>query len=128
MFEQLFTTPRTVERYSRAPLLDERHRYLKHCAARGSTRSSLRLIAQHQLVLIDYLHLQTAELVTIEQIKAAADLWVNRQPQPHTHNAADWRWARCRFISEARQWLSFLGRLRTIEAPRRPYTHLIDAF
>jgi integrase/recombinase XerD len=128
MFEQLFTTPRAVERYCRAPLLDERLRYLTHCAARGSTRSSLRLTAQHQVVLIDYLHLRTTESVTLGQIKAAADLWVKRQPQPHTHNAADWRWARCRFISEARQWLSFLGRLRTVEAPRRPYAHLIEGF
>lgn len=128
MFEQLFTAPRAVERYFRTSLLEERLRYLTHCAARGSTRSSLRLIAQHQVVLIDYLHLRTAESVTLEQIKAAADVWVKRQPQPHTHNAADWRWARCRFVSEARQWLSFLGRLRTVEAPRRPYAHLIDGF
>jgi len=113
MFEQLFKMPRTVKRYSRAPLLDERLRHLAHCAARGSTRSSLRLIAQHQLALIDYLHLQTAEFVTVAQIETAAGLWVNRQPQPHTHNAADHRWARWRFISDARQWLSFLGRLRT---------------
>jgi integrase/recombinase XerD len=128
MFKQLFTAPPALERYSRAPLLDERLRYLTHCATRGSTRSSLRLIAQHQLVLIDYLHLQTAGSVTVAQIKAAADLWVNRKPQPHTHNAIDHRWARWRFISDARQWLGFLGRLRTIEAPRRPYTHLIEGF
>ena len=128
MFEKLFKTPRTLERYSRAPLLDERLRYLAHCAARGSTRSSLRLIAQHQLALIDYLHLQTAEVVTIKQIETAAGLWVRRHPQPHTHNAVDHRWARWRFISDARQWLSFLGRLRTVEAPRRPYAHLIEEF
>ncbi len=54
--------------------------------------------------------------------------WVSRQPQPHTHNAADYRWARWRFISDARQWLSFLGRLRTTEAPRRPYADLIEGF
>ena len=29
MFEQLFTLPRAVERYSRAPLLEERLRYLR---------------------------------------------------------------------------------------------------
>ena len=61
MFDQLFTSPRAVERYASGPLLDERLRYLAHCAAQGSTRSSLRLIAQHQLVAIEYLHLPTAE-------------------------------------------------------------------
>ena len=128
MFEQLFKMPRSVERYSRAPLVEERLRYLAHCAAQGSTRSSLRLIAQHQLVSIDYLHLLTAESVTVEQIRSAADSWVGRQPQPHTHNATDYRHGKLRFISDARQWLSFLGRLRTIEPQRRPYTELIEGF
>ena len=128
MFEQLFTAARAVERYSSAPLLEERVRYLAHCATRGSTRSSLRLIAQHQLALIDYLQLRTPKSVTIEQIKAAADLWVNRQPQLHTHNATDYRYGKLRFISDARQWLSFLGRLCTIEGQRRPYSHLIEGF
>jgi hypothetical protein len=33
-----------------------------------------------------------------------------------------------RFISDTRNWLSFLGRLRTIEPPRRPYAELIEDF
>ena len=128
MFEQLFTCSRTVKRYSDGPLLEERLRYLAHCAAQGSTRSSLRLIAQHQLVLIEYLHLETADSITIQQIEAAANVWVKRQPQLHTHNATDYRYARLRFISDGRQWLSFLGRLRGQGATRRPYTHLNEGF
>ncbi|MBV8460424.1 MAG: tyrosine-type recombinase/integrase [Candidatus Eremiobacteraeota bacterium] len=128
MFEQLFTNPRAVERYARAALVEERVHYLAYCAGRGSTRSSLRLIAQQQLVLINYLQLRTAESVTVEQIEQAADRWVHRQPQPHTHNAVDWRWAKGRFISEGKKWLSFLGRLRTIEGPLRPYAYLIEEF
>jgi len=72
MFDQLFTSSRTVERYSNSPLLEERLRYLAQCAAQGSTRSSLRLIAQHQVVLVDYLRLQTTNSITVEQIQAAA--------------------------------------------------------
>src|SRR5207249_12270453 len=125
VFNPLFTSPRAVERYSSGPLLEERLRYLAHCAAQGSTRSTLRLIAQHQLALIDYLHLQTADAVTVEQIHAATDLWVHRQPQPHSHNVTDYRYGRMRFISNAKQWLGFLGRLRPAEVPRRPYAHLI---
>jgi len=128
MFEKLFTCPRTVKRYSDGPLLEERIRYLAHCAAQGSTRSSLRLIAQHQRVLVEYLHLETADSITIECIQAAANLWVQRQPQPHTHNAVDYRYARLRFISDGRQWLSFLGRLQAQGTTRRPYTHLIEGF
>src|ERR1700724_2798771 len=119
MFDQLFTSTRAVERYASGQLLDERLRYLAHCASQGSTRSSLRLIAQHQVVAIEYLHLPTADSITVEQVRAAADVWVGRHPQPHTHNATDYRHARERFISEARHWLSFLGRLRTVDPPRR---------
>jgi integrase/recombinase XerD len=128
MFEQLFTMPRAVERYFRAPLLEDRLRYLTHCSAQGSSRSSLRLIAQHQLVLIDYLHLLTAGSITVEQIRSAAESWVGRQPQPHTHNATDYRYGKLRFISDGRQWLCFLGRLQTTEPPRRPYAELINGF
>ena len=128
MFEQLFTCPRTVKRYSDGPLLEERICYLAHCAAQGSTRSSLRLIAQHQLVLVEYLHLETTDSITIERIQAAANLWVQRQPQPHTHNAIDYRYGRLRFISDGRQWLTFLGRLYAQGTRRRPYTHLIEGF
>jgi integrase/recombinase XerD len=128
MFEKLFTPSKVLDRYSSGPLLEERVRYLVHCAGQGSTRSSLRLTAQHQLTLIDYLHLQETDSVTRKQIEAAADLWIHRQPQPHTHNATDYRWARMRFISEAKQWLSFLGRLLPDEIPRRPHSHLIEGF
>ena len=128
MFNQLFTSPRSLERYSSGPLLEERLRYLVHCAEPGSTRSSLRLIAQHQLALIDYLHLQTADAVTVEQIYAATDLWVHRQPQLHSHNVIDYRYGRMRFISNAKQWLGFLGCLRPAEIPRRPFAHLIEEY
>ena len=33
-----------------------------------------------------------------------------------------------RFISDARQWLHFLGRLRQPQAPPRPYTYMIQAY
>jgi hypothetical protein len=88
MFEQLFTMPRAVERYFRAPFLEERLAISPIARAGGSTRSSLRLIAQHQLVLIDYLHLLTAESVTVDEIRAAADSWVSREPQPQRLRAA----------------------------------------
>jgi hypothetical protein len=84
MFKDLFTSRKALDRYSSGPLLNERLRYLAHCAAQGSTRSSLRLTAQQQLAVIDYLHLQDSKSVTVKQIEAAADLWISRQLQLHT--------------------------------------------
>jgi hypothetical protein len=51
MFDELFTSSKAVARYSGGPLLAERIGYLAHCAAQGSTRSSLRLTAQRRAFL-----------------------------------------------------------------------------
>jgi site-specific recombinase XerD len=128
MFNDLFTSSKTVDRYSSGPLLEERLRYLAHRAAQGSPRSSLRLIAQQQLAAIAFLHLPECDSVTVKEIEAAVDLWICRQVQPHAHRAKDYRWARRRFISEVRRWLTFLGRLRPIEAQHHPSMDLIEAF
>lgn len=126
MFDQLFTSPRAIERHFARPLLEERLRYLTYCAALGSTRSSLRLIAQHMLVFIDLLNLETGDDVNIEQIRAAAVRWVGSQP--YAHNMTDCRYGRMRFISDAKQWLGFLGRLQVPEVPPRPYAYLVEEF
>jgi hypothetical protein len=126
MFDQLFTSPRAIERHFARPLLEERLRYLAYCAALGSTRSSLRLIAQHMLVFIDLLNLETGDDVNIEQIRAAAVRWVGSQP--YAHNMTDCRYGRMRFISDAKQWLGFLGRLQVPEVPPRPYAYLVEEF
>jgi len=126
MFEQLFKAPRARERHFSAPLLDERIRYLTHWAAQGSIRSSLRVRAQDLLTFIDYLHLETAGEIDEQEINKAADRWANRQPQPP--RVIDFCYGKMRFISHARQWLQFLGRLRQPEAPSQPFAHLIDEF
>ena len=58
MFHQLFTSSKAVDRHSKGPLLEERLRYLTHCAEQGSTRRTLRLIAQqwrHDIGLLTFL-------------------------------------------------------------------------
>lgn len=126
MFDQLFKSPRAIDRHSKSPLFEERLRYLAHCAEQGSTRSSLRLIAQHLLVFIDLLDLEAGDEVSLEQIHSAAIKWVGSQP--YAHNMTDCWYGRMRFISDAKQWLGFLGRLRLPEALPRPYAHLIEEF
>ncbi|MCP4898371.1 MAG: site-specific integrase, partial [bacterium] len=77
-------------------------------------------------VFIDLLQLETTEKVSLEQIRAAANLWVGSRPQ--AHNVTDCRYGRMRFISDAKQWLGFLGRLQLPEVAPRPYAYLIDEF
>jgi integrase/recombinase XerD len=126
MFEQLYKAARTCERHRQAPLLNERIRYLTHWAAQGSIRSSLRVRAQDLLTIIEYLELETAGEIDEQQINKAAERWASRQPQPT--GVTDFRYGKQRFISHARQWLAFLGRLHQPAVPCPPYAHLIGEF
>ena len=126
MFDQLFTSSRAIDRHSRSPLLEERLRYLAHRAAQGSTRSSLRLTAQHLLIFVEQFDLRTAHDVSLEAIQNAAKAWVGTTQRAQC--TADGRWGRVRFSSDAKNWLDFLGRLRQPTVPPHPYAHLIDEF
>lgn len=126
MFDQLFTSPRTIAHHSNSPLVEERLRYLAHCAGQGATRSSLRLIAQHLLVFIDQFDLATEGNVSLQRIEKAARVWVGSRPQ--AHGMTDCRSGRTRFISDAKKWLTFLGRLHLPTPPLRPHTGLVDEF
>lgn len=126
MFDQLYKAARTCERHRNAPLLDERIRYLTHWAAQGSPRISLRVRAQDLLTIIEYLELETAGAIDEEQIHKAAERWAKRQPQPA--RVIDFRYGKLRFISHARQWIAFIGRLHQSEVPRQPFANLIEEF
>ena len=126
MFNQLFTSRQAIDHHENGPMLEDRLRYLAHCAARGSTRSSLRLIAEHLLVFIKQFDLETQHDVRLEQIQQAAKIWVGSRPQ--AHGMTDCSYGRMRFVSDAKKWLAFLGRLRLPPSPFRPYTGLIDQF
>ncbi len=63
--------PRTIARHQTGPLLAERLAYLAHCAEQGRTQSSLRLIAQHLLVFVDYLPLTTDDEISIEHYETS---------------------------------------------------------
>ena len=54
MFDELFKAQRALERHLNASLVDERIRYLSHCAAQGSTGSSLRVMSGERFVPGDY--------------------------------------------------------------------------
>src|ERR1022692_4813292 len=66
MFDQLFTTPRGLTPQQNGPLVEERRRYLAHCAALQMTLGSLRMIAVYTLITAKTLRLadRPSELIT----------------------------------------------------------------
>jgi integrase/recombinase XerD len=126
MFEQLFQRPWALARYRDGPLAAERRRFLVHCADQRMGTARLRALAGYTLRIANTLRLahRPDELITPEEIKAAADRWVRRS----TPRSAAGRAARREFIHLATRWLSFLGRLQRPSITPQPYAGELSAF
>lgn len=126
MYAQLFTQDRAIHRYLTAPLLDERLRYLTHCAAQGMAQTTLRTIAWYQLVALRLLDVRSDVLIRPEQVAAAAKRWATRRPAPVTRTSAVA--SRIAFRAHATHWLRFLGRLQAPVSPPPPWATFVTAF
>ncbi|MFH1259808.1 MAG: site-specific integrase [Elusimicrobiota bacterium] len=113
MFHQLFQRPHAVNRYLTSPLLEIRRRYLLHCAEQGAKHPTLRGIAIYQLIVIGYLHLKKERIVTLQEIKTAANRWARHQTkQRHFKCIASQLLSKNRFIRTATNWLRFSKHLK----------------
>lgn len=126
MFDQLFSRPRAVQAYLQAPLLEFRLQYLRWCAAQGATRATLKNVAVYQRAIVRSIDLQGAAKIRPEQIHAAADHWISRQPTYHAQTNG--KASRVRFVSTAIQWLGFLDRLERPHTPESPGADVVATF
>ena len=128
MFEQLFERPHALARQRNGPLVEERLRYLAHCAEEQMAHRTLRGIAIYILIVAKALRLadRPGELIARAEIEAEADHWADRQPKPPNMRSRRLAWLR--FTGHATRWLTFLGRLQlSAEAPR-PYAEHVAQF
>ena len=109
MFEELFTRRAAIVRHYATPLLEERLRYLVHCARAGAQRGTLRAIAAHQVNLVRLLDLRAAEPVCVTRVEAATGQW-SLPGGRHSRRPARPD-ARQRFFGCTVRWLRFLGLL-----------------
>ncbi len=128
MLDQLFKYPRVLDRYLTSPLLDMRLAYLRHCAEQGFSQLSLQRIAYYQLIITDYLRLQTAGAITFSEIEAAADRWAQHPVLRRDKNVSFSLCGRNRFILNAANWLQFLGRLQVPPSTPRHFERMMAEF
>ena len=128
MFETLFERPHALQRQLNGPLLEERLRFLRHCAETGAAKSTLREIAYYQLIVIDYLKLSEKGAINHAEIEAAAELWAQRQAGARGVKDTRSPLSKTRFIRHASRWLSFLGRVQTPAQPIHPFAQFISEF
>jgi site-specific recombinase XerD len=125
MFETLFQRPTVIARHQRAPFVEERRRYLVHCAQQGYSHATLLLKARELLWIAHKLRTYPDLRLTLAQVAAAAHDWEERQRccgqslnESYTHR---------RFIEVARAWLRFLGCFHEPVEPI-PFTEQLDAY
>lgn len=126
MFQVLFTNGRTIDRHRRAPLLEERLRYLQHCAEAGARLSTLRTIAAHQTNLVHFLDLHQDDRVGVAQVEAAASQWSLRSGRRSKRPARPE--ARQQFFGHAIRWLRFVDMLEEPDALRHAHIAEVQIF
>src|SRR5262249_7495265 len=117
-----------LARHRGGPLAEERLAYLSHLADQGLSTESLQHTARYLLVIAHALRLadRPGELIRFAEIELAATLWARRHEIAPNPKAG--RSARRSFLSHAKGWLQFLGRLVPRVAPPSRFAAEIDAF
>ena len=118
MFDTIYKDPATIARYRRAPLAEERERYLNAVAARGAVGDVVRRVARTQLVVMELLNLPDADVpVDPATVEAAVQAWCRNVPEV---SAADFR-------RHALRWLRFLGWLEEPVRNAHPHARQVEA-
>ena len=128
MFDQLFTRPDALCRQLTGSLVEERRRYLTHCASQAMSKSSMRLTAQLLLAAEKYLKLadRPDHVIGIQEIEEAGIRWSRRDSLPPIRLHP--KLSRQRFTHTATGWLTFLNRFLIPSKPVKPYDQLLTEF
>ena len=126
MFNTLFYYPRVLARHCQGPSAQARERYLTHCADQGAARNTLLRTARELLVIAERLDLTTDQMISIRQVEAAAEHWVQHQERRgrirRLSGSRQW------FTQTALSWLRFLGRLEVHDKKPLPFADLVEHF
>lgn len=128
MFDRLFERSHALARHLSGALVDERRRYLVHCAEQAMAKSTLRRIADLLMAAEEYLKLAERPFATIaiQEIEEAGSRWSTRKSLPPIRLHP--RVSRQRFIHTAVGWLTFINRLQIPSKPVRVYDQMIVEF
>lgn len=108
------------EKHTQAPLLEERINYLQYWSERAKSQNSLRSIAQYLLRIVEFLHLETRGIITLDQIEKAATNWAKYQYNHPQKRASFSKTGEKRFIWFAKDWLKKLNWIESLPEERIP--------
>ena len=122
MFNQLFKYTYCITKHTNAPLLAERLKYLQSWQELGIAHDTLTSIAGHLIRIVDYLQLDTRDVITLEEVEVAADRWARYQCKYTQKRVVFSEGSKIRFIRYATHWLTQMNRLK------RPLETVIPLF
>jgi integrase/recombinase XerD len=125
--EEVFSGRINTPYHHDGPFADERARYLAHLLERGWAHSTVIGTACKLAAFAARVDITSEDSVSPAQIEAAADDWVTK-PRHYFRRDTGAHKARTKFVSDATNWLRFLGRLKEAESSPAPYADLLAEF
>ena len=125
--EEVFSGRIDTPYHHNGPFADERVRYLAHLLKRGWARATVIGTACKLAAFAARVDIHCEGGVTVAQIEAAAEDWMSRRKHYFRRDIGP-RKARTKFVSDATNWLRFIGRLKEPECSPVPYADLLAEF
>src|ERR1041385_6180488 len=125
--EEVFSGRIDTPYHHDSPFAEERGRYLAHLLARGWARATVIGTACKLAAFASRVDINCEGGVNVAHIEAAANEWMN-QREHYFRRGIRPRKARTKFVSDATNWLRFLGHLKEPECSPAPYADLVAEF
>jgi hypothetical protein len=126
MLAMILKRPYYIARHQEFPLRQEREAFLEHLRNQGTSHAALRSICWQMLNVMEHLRLKRMRVVSLEEIKEAAERWAGQQRS--NPRARSYRESGRYFTYVAKKWLRFAGKLEQPKVPRRPYADRVEDF
>lgn len=125
--EEVFSGRIDTPYHHEGAFANERAEYLAHLLESGWARATVIGTACKLVAFATRVNIAAKSGVTVAQIESAADDWM-KQPRHYFRRDTGPRKARTKFMSDATNWLRFLGRLNEPECPPAPHADLVVEF
>lgn len=127
LYNNLFERRHALRRHTSAPLLQERLLYLQHWANSYARDSTLRSIAQYQLLIMDLLNFNSIRMISFLEIEEGALKWAGNEKVRRRNNSFS-KFSKRRFIYFAVSWFRMLGCLIEVPKPAIPFQEYRDKY
>lgn len=126
MLSIILKRPYYITRHQELPLRKEREAFLEHLHNQGTSHAALRSICWQMLNVMEHLRLTRMRVVSLEEIKEAAECWSKQQRS--NPRARSYERSAVYFTYVAKKWLRFAGKLKQPKVPRMGYADRVEEF